>query len=725
MAAEDPSPTLTQEQTSALFNILTHFETYDEIESLKDPKTISNYGYPFNNPAGNTPSPPSKNGRSSSPAGSTKSSNSGKSWKSALSSGKDSTASRPAQITASDASVAESPILQSIFKRVPLTLPGVREIPPEFWSDRLQVLIKKFAEADLSESYDKGAMGTRKTLATAFSVMMETLARGLFGGCPTSTTGGRSDKYDLKKAEDLEKSFADAMHEFVYGKLIDDLAGYLARSEDLDAHSPMIEAVIEYEIIHLASFCHHVFVLSSEGPYLVKLIESFHSMIPYAVVRQTLRMSNAATMISAMLRLFLSKLSLGSISNYIGITRNADDGMNLLQRIISVILGWDSAEFKKTTDRIEKDADGPSKEALASLKEHMRKTPKERATIREESKKSSKSIVAVILDGTDPELAKSLSEEQHTKCQEYLAALLSIRDRDEIIGVVCKSSPDLFTQSLRDLVAGFEPYIRAIHDKVDLREHITDFQTFLDQFIAVSKGKKVVGGEADKKAGPDRYSPPSVEDYANLLRQNKSKLYKWLHYGAKSAPDVTDTFKAWADEAIVHFRKPEVPVKGSSSHVEGRMMGQLADLFSELPDDKKKEILPAIDAHAAYLDAVAQLSRSRIQDIVSGDSQTMAGPGIFLMMWQSLLDNTLITPSTAGGSVRRGRDVGDAAAEGKPGASSEDGWVGGSQIRQEAAQGLPEAPDGSAVIAALGEAFRKTIATTEGTDDGRSDASID
>lgn len=55
-------------------------------------------------------------------------------------------------------------------------------------------------------------------------------------------------------------------------------------------------------------------------------------MVPYAVVRQTLRMSNAATMMSAMLKLFLSKLSLGSLSNYIGITKNAEDGMNLLQR---------------------------------------------------------------------------------------------------------------------------------------------------------------------------------------------------------------------------------------------------------------------------------------------------------------------------------------------------------------------------------------------------------
>lgn len=229
---------MTPQQTSALFNILTHFETYDEIEALKNPTTISQYGYPF------TTGAPPPNGqdlksRSSSPSGSAKSSISSKS----------SSPSRQPQITASYASVSESPVLQTILKRIPLTLPGVREMPAEFWSVRLQGLVTRVAEADLSESYDKGAMGTRKTLATAFSAMMETLSRGLLGGCPESSTGGRAEKYDLAKAKDLEKAIDDAAHEFVYGNLFNEIADWLAKSDDLEAHSPMIQAVVEYEII--------------------------------------------------------------------------------------------------------------------------------------------------------------------------------------------------------------------------------------------------------------------------------------------------------------------------------------------------------------------------------------------------------------------------------------------------------------------------------------------
>jgi hypothetical protein len=84
----------------------------------------------------------------------------------------------------------------------------------------------------------------------------------------------------------------------------------------------------------LATFLHQVFVLSPEGQYLLKLIENVNKLIPYAMVKQTLRVSNAATMISGMMKLLLAKLSLTSLSNWAGLTQGADEGMNLLQRCV-------------------------------------------------------------------------------------------------------------------------------------------------------------------------------------------------------------------------------------------------------------------------------------------------------------------------------------------------------------------------------------------------------
>lgn len=82
----------------------------------------------------------------------------------------------------------------------------------------------------------------------------------------------------------------------------------------------------------LATLCHQVLVISPEGQYLVNLMDSVHKMVPYGMVRQTLRVGNAATMIAGMMKIFLAKLSVGSVSNWVGLTTNAADGQNLLQK---------------------------------------------------------------------------------------------------------------------------------------------------------------------------------------------------------------------------------------------------------------------------------------------------------------------------------------------------------------------------------------------------------
>lgn len=81
----------------------------------------------------------------------------------------------------------------------------------------------------------------------------------------------------------------------------------------------------------LASFLHHTLVLSPDGPYLQRLIVNCNRLVPYSLARQALRIGNAATMISAMTRLLLAKMSVSTVTNWIGWSRGADEGMNLLQ----------------------------------------------------------------------------------------------------------------------------------------------------------------------------------------------------------------------------------------------------------------------------------------------------------------------------------------------------------------------------------------------------------
>lgn len=77
---------------------------------------------------------------------------------------------------------------------------------------------------------------------------------------------------------------------------------------------------------------HYTLVLSPKGQYLLKLIENANKLVPYMVIKQTLKIGNVASMMSAMVRVVLAKVSVSSITNWVGLTSGADEGMNLLQQ---------------------------------------------------------------------------------------------------------------------------------------------------------------------------------------------------------------------------------------------------------------------------------------------------------------------------------------------------------------------------------------------------------
>lgn len=190
------SSTLTSEQAHALFDILTHHQIYAEVEGFKWPDAIRNYGAPFS---------------------------------------KDETTK------------SSSPLMQKMFTSFVVKLPGISTLPSEFWQDRVGSLIASLSEAELSESYDKGSMGTRKTLSTAASVLVENAARGCFGGCPPVQ---QTDKqYDRSKAEDLRQAWDRAAHELVYGDLIDELYDTVAKSDKLEDMSLLVQAAIEHILL--------------------------------------------------------------------------------------------------------------------------------------------------------------------------------------------------------------------------------------------------------------------------------------------------------------------------------------------------------------------------------------------------------------------------------------------------------------------------------------------
>ena len=81
----------------------------------------------------------------------------------------------------------------------------------------------------------------------------------------------------------------------------------------------------------MASIIHYTLIVSPKGQALLSLLESAHKLVPYAVIRQTLKIGNVATMISGMVKIVLAKASIATVTNWLGLSKGADEGQNLVQ----------------------------------------------------------------------------------------------------------------------------------------------------------------------------------------------------------------------------------------------------------------------------------------------------------------------------------------------------------------------------------------------------------
>jgi hypothetical protein len=361
---------------------------------------------------------------------------------------------------------------------------------------------------------------------------------------------------------------------------------------------------------------------------------------------------------------------------------------------------------------------------------HLKSSPEKHHEMREISMKQQESIVVTILKSSNPGLTKDMTEIQHLKCQEYYSAQLSVRDREKIIQVVCRQTPDFTTSILRDSIAAYDPMIRTVHNQVDLRKYVSHVQMFIDDLIQTSKPKPACKGK--------QTVPPSIEDYVILLRRNKTWLFKYLHDFAKGCPEIRDQFHHWVKGVMRGFQQETTPSEDASgqktptgishsvvsndslSNSASSMDGSLQSIFSELPWDTQNSVMHTLNSHDKYIISLEHLSKTRLQHIMDGlkkDSSTssygsVSGPGVYRSRWQSLLDNTIITSEHPSGPPRYGRDVKHFKTRGKAGTvtASNDKAFDTVTIAREESHGLPEPPDVANVYVALGPSFKKLVA---------------
>ena len=263
----------------------------------------------------------------------------------------------------------------------------------------------------------------------------------------------------------------------------------------------------------------------------------------------------------------------------------------------------------------------------------------------------SQSIVIEVL--SKHTAAKNLSQSQHKLALEYLAINLAIRDRNEIVRVLCHHQPDLLTSAVEDLVTVYDPIIRALHNAVDLSAGTGDLQSFLHDLVEISRSS---GKSNDKQ-------PASVEDYVRLLKKHQGSSHRFIHQAIKNGKELAEWYRGYAKHAAAQYQqKASQPPTSTDDGIAaaGDMTNDLNSLIADLSDDDRTKVYRELDEHAKYLQHLSSESSQRMKAAVKssneGKSAMSYGPGTFLAKWQSLINITPITPATADGSVRHGMD---------------------------------------------------------------------
>jgi hypothetical protein len=249
----------------------------------------------------------------------------------------------------------------------------------------------------------------------------------------------------------------------------------------------------EWLRIEVAATIYHLFLAEDNSPELFAQLKRIHSLIPYTILKNVIRIANPAAVMSGVLDLFLAQ-PFGSRS--------------LLQRIFSMTLNDGIKSYQKSINAVAaKIGDDVFVEKLTKFNEAEEQV---KLVIREEADAEDIDIVVSILrsDLISPPLkpeqigrlynayvafnnaVENVDDElkQGAQLFSYLKQLmkLQIRQRDKAMMLNLIEEP-VTLQLFRDLFTIFyEPLVR-VYKSANVYNSITDFAVFVDDMIQVSR----------------------------------------------------------------------------------------------------------------------------------------------------------------------------------------------------------------------------------------------
>ena len=291
--------------------------------------------------------------------------------------------------------------------------------------------------------------------------------------------------------------------------------------------SPEYQKFAEWLRIEVAATIYHLFLAEDNSPELFAQARRIHSLLPYTVMKNVIRIANPAAVMAGVLDLFLAQ-PFGTRS--------------LLQRIFSQTLTDGIKSFQKTIDGLVAKID----ETVLSgkLKSFVDAPEDTKTLIRADAADEQVDLVVAILrsdhfrpDLTPTQIGKVFNsyvawtsaidnvDEELKQGAEWFSNLkqllkLQTRQRDKVMMAKMIEEPTTL-QLFRDLFTIFyEPLIR-VYKSANVYTSITDFAVFADDAIKTVETAQ----RQDVSADPNQ----TVQSFIDLCARHEHSFYKFVH----------------------------------------------------------------------------------------------------------------------------------------------------------------------------------------------------
>ncbi|PYH93803.1 hypothetical protein BO71DRAFT_450497 [Aspergillus ellipticus CBS 707.79] len=317
--------------------------------------------------------------------------------------------------------------------------------------------------------------------------------------------------------------------------------------------SPPYQKFAEWLRIEVAATLYHLFLAEDNSPELFAQAKRIHSLVPYTLLKNVIRIANPAAVMAGVLDLFLAQ-PFGSRS--------------LLQRIFSMTLNDGIKHFQKSIDSLATKVDDSI--LCQKLKAFTDSDEELKNEIRAEADAEDVDIIVAILrtDLLSPELAPEqfgkvfnayvawnqavdnveveLREGAHWFANLKQLLKLYTRQRDKAMMLSIVEEP-VTLQLFRDLFTIFyEPLVR-VYKSANVYSSITDFARFADDAISVIEKCQ----RQDVSADPNQ----TVQAFIDLCERHQSSFYKFVHEVHLHDNGLFSSLMAWIEDILEFLRK--------------------------------------------------------------------------------------------------------------------------------------------------------------------------